>query len=308
MAARHSHNHSHSAVGARPEEQARKTLIFSVFGTLLLVALKMTVGIVGQSEAVLADAIESCGDVISTVLLIIAFSYSRKPADQRHPYGHGKIEPLASFIVVLLLVGAAFIIGFRSVTGIFYSDGNVPKTFTLYFLIGVILYKETMYQIIISKANKLNSSAMRADAWHHRSDAITSLAALIGVGIAVIGGPKYASADSWAALLGCIVILYNAYKMFIPIVGEILDENSYPELEKEIFDISRSVEGVIYVEKAFIRKSGLKYLVDMHLIVDGNISVLEGHYISHVVKDKIMAEKDDVQDVLIHIEPNHVKL
>lgn len=294
-------SHSH-----RTEEQARKTLIFSVFGTLLLVALKMTVGIVGRSEAVQADAIESCGDVIATVLLIIAFSYSRRPADQRHPYGHGKIEPLASFIAVLLLVGAAFLIGFRSIMGIFKPDGNVPETFTLYFLIGVIVYKEAMFQIIIRKANALNSSAMRADAWHHRSDAITSLAALIGVGISVFGGPKYSSADSWAALLGCIVILYNAYKMFLPIVGEIMDENSYPEMEVQVLATSRSVEGVIDVEKIYIRKSGLKFYVDMHLLVDGDISVLEGHYISHKVKDKVMEQNIEIQDVLIHIEPNHV--
>ncbi len=286
------------------ENQARKTMIFSVFGTLILVALKFTIGIVGKSEAVMADAIESCGDVISTIFLIIAFTYSRKPADDRHPYGHGKLESLASFLVVMTLVGAAFFIGYRSLMGILNPTGEAPKQFTVYFLIVIILYKEGMYQYISYKANQLKSSAMQADAWHHRSDAITSLTALVGVSIAVFFGPRYAVADSYAALVGCCVILYNAYKMFFPILGEIMDENVYNDLNLSIREEAIKVAGVCGVEKLFIRKSGLRYLVDMHLFVDGQISVYEGHKIAHRLKDHLMEQNTFIQDVLIHMEPN----
>lgn len=295
---------SSQTISVKTKDEATSTLVFSLIGTLVLVLIKLTVGIFGKSDAVLTDAIESCGDAISTFLLILAFRISKRPADHKYPYGHGKIEPLTSFLVVIFLVGAAVLIGYHSIVGIVTNEQTVPETFTIYFLIAIVLYKEFMYQYVIRKAKRINSNAIRVDAWHHRSDAITSLAALVGVTIAVVGGEKYAVADSWAALFGCFIILWNAYRMFIPIVGEILDQNTYPELEAEIGIITHKVDGVVGIEKMYIRKSGLKYFVDMHLLVPEEISVLEGHMIAHKVKDCIRVEKPDVQDVLIHIEPS----
>ncbi len=291
-------------VKSNRRDEASSTLLFSLFGTIVLVVIKLSVGIFGKSDAVLTDAIESCGDAISTFLLILALRYSQKPADHKYPYGHGKIEPLTSFLVVIFLVGAAVLIAYHSIIGIVTNEQTVPETFTLYFLTGIIIYKEAMYQYVIRKARKLNSSAMLADAWHHRTDAITSLAALIGVTIAVLGGEKYAVADSWAALLGCLVILYNAYRMFIPILGEILDQNTYPELEREIEQNALKIEGVSEIEKMYIRKSGLHYFVDMHLQVKADITVLKGHEIAHRVKDVVMEDNLEIKDILIHIEPD----
>jgi cation diffusion facilitator family transporter len=156
----------------------------------------------------------------------------------------------------------------------------------------------------MKKGVQTNSSSLKADAWHHRSDAITSVAAFIGISIALFLGKGYESADDWAALFASAFILYNSYLIFRPALGEIMDEHLYEDLEDQIRKISLTVEGVIATEKCFIRKSGMKYHVDLHAVVDGNISVTKGHDIAHLLKDTLRENIIELGHVLIHIEPN----
>jgi len=158
-------------------------------------------------------------------------------------------------------------------------------------------------QLVLKKSDETKSTSLRADAWHHRSDAITSIAAFIGISIALYFGKGYESADDWAALFASGFILYNSYQIFRPALGEILDEHVYDDLVEEIRSISLRVEGVIATEKCFIRKAGMKYHVDLHAIVDGTISVHEGHAIAHRLKDTLREQLPELGHVLIHVEP-----
>lgn len=166
------------------------------------------------------------------------------------------------------------------------------------------MVKEIFYRIIARRSEETKSSSLKADAWHHRSDAITSGLAFLGILIAIVMGPGYESADDWAALFASGIIAYNAYLIFRPALGEILDEHLYDDMVAEIRTVSEQVDGVIDTEKCFVRKTGMTFLVDLHLTVDGSITVSEGHDIAHTVKDAIRDALPEVADVLIHVEPS----
>lgn len=284
------------------KETAVRTAYFSIFGNASLAVIKGLTGFFGNSYALIADAIESTTDVFSSILVLFGIKYANRPADENHPYGHGRIEPLITFIVVGFLGASALIIAHESIKNI-QTPHDLPKPWTLIVLGAIIIWKEISFQIVIRKSRQINSSSLKADAWHHRSDAITSIAAFIGITIALICGKGYETADDWAALLASGFILYNSYLIFRPALGEIMDENTYEELIAEIRKIALTVDGVLGTEKCFIRKAGLNYLVDLHAIVDEGISVREGHEISHRLKDILQAEIPEIGNVLIHIEP-----
>ena len=168
----------------------------------------------------------------------------------------------------------------------------------------IIIWKEYSFQKVMKRAIQTNSSSLKADAWHHRSDAVTSIAAFLGISIALFFGKGYESADDWAALLASFFILYNSYLIFRPALGEIMDEHRYQDLEQNIRTISLKVEGILGTEKCFIRKAGMKYHVDLHAIVDANITVKEGHDLAHQLKDTLRNEIFELGHVLIHVEPN----
>jgi cation diffusion facilitator family transporter len=268
----------------------------------MLAILKWLAGYFGNSYALIADAIESTSDIFSSLMVLFGIKYANKPADQNHPYGHGRAEPLVTFVVVAFLVTSATVIAYDSVSNI-TTPHELPKSYTLIILGAIILWKEASYQFVIRKSKQSNSASLKADAWHHRSDAITSVAAFIGISIALIFGKGYESADDWAALFASGFILYNSYLIFRQALGEIMDENLYDELVSRIRRIATAVEGVKGTEKCFIRKTGMTYHVDLHAIVDGNISVHEGHAISHKLKDTLQKEIPELENVLIHIEP-----
>jgi cation diffusion facilitator family transporter len=180
---------------------------------------------------------------------------------------------------------------------------ELPKPFTLIVLGAIIIWKEISFQIVNKRSKKLKSSALKAEAWHHRSDAITSIAAFVGISIAIYGGKGYEIADDYAALVAVAFILYNCYKIFRPALGEVMDEDIYSDLTEKIRLISVDVKGVKDTEKCFIRKAGMKYHVDLHAIVDGEISVKDGHDISHQLKDRLRDEIPELGHVLIHVEP-----
>jgi cation diffusion facilitator family transporter len=249
-----------------------------------------------------ADAIESLTDVFSSALVLFGIKYSARPADSNHPYGHGRAETLVTFLVVGFLLISATFIAYESIVNI-QTPHETPENYTLIVLAIIIVVKEVFYRIVSKKSKELNSSSLKADAWHHRSDAITSLMAFIGISIAIFMGPGYETADDWAALFASFFIVYNAYLIFRPALGEILDEHVYEDMVKEIRRISEQVDGVQGTEKCFVRKTGMTYLVDLHLVVNGNLSVIQGHEISHAAKDKLMEELPELANILIHIEP-----
>lgn len=285
------------------EQTAIRTTYFSIIGNLSLALIKGLAGYFGNSYALIADAIESTTDIFSSILVLFGLKYAKRPADDNHPYGHGKIEPLITFMVVAFLVASSVVIAHESIQNI-QTPHKTPKSWTLIILGCIILWKEISYRIVIKKSRETNSSSLKADAWHHRSDAITSVMAFIGISIALIFGKGYETADDWAALFAAAFILYNSYLIFRPALGEIMDEHLYDDLIVEIRAKSTEVQGVIDTEKCRIRKSGMKYHVDLHVIVDGQVTVKKGHDVAHNLKDYLIENIPSIEQVLIHIEPN----
>lgn len=283
-------------------KEAVKTTYLSILGNLILAIAKGITGVLGNSYALIADAIESTTDVFSSVLALIGIRYANKPADENHPYGHGKAEPLITFAIVGFLVVAATVIAYESINHI-RSPHEAPESFTLIVLAVIIIIKEIFYRIISKKSEEINSTILKADAWHHRSDAITSLMAFIGISIALFMGEGYESADDWAALFASGFILYNAYLIMRPALGEVMDEHMYDELIDEIRIYAEKIPGVQETEKCFVRKAGMTYHVDLHIGVSRTITVEEGHDISHNVKNELLLKLPQIADVLIHIEP-----
>jgi cation diffusion facilitator family transporter len=285
------------------EKIAVKTIYFSILSSAGLAIIKWAAGFFGHSYALIADAIESTSDIFSSILVLFGIKYSSKPADKKHPYGHGRIEPLITFAVVGFLIISSIIISRQSIINI-HTPHELPKAYTLIILGGIIIWKEISYRIVIRKSKETKSTSLKADAWHHRSDAITSVTAFIGITIALFLGKGFESADDWAALFAAGFILYNCYLIFRPTFGEIMDEHTHDDIINQIREVAKKVEGVIDTEKCLIRKTGMKYHADLHIIVDGQISVREGHNISHKVSRKLKLEIIELSNVLIHIEPN----
>ncbi len=273
-----------------------------MISTFFLAVIKWLAGFFGHSYALIADAIESTTDIFSSFLVLLGLKYSSKPADKKHPYGHGKIEPLVTFMVVGSLIVAAYIIAKQGIENI-NTPHKLPQAWTLVVLFIIIAWKEISYRLVIKRSKETKSTSLKADAWHHRSDAITSVAAFIGITIALILGKGYESADDWAALFASLFILYNCYLIFRPALGEIMDEHTHNDIILIVRDIAKEVPGVINTEKCFIRKTGMKYHVDLHIIVNADISVREGHSISHDLKDLIKSKIPEISNILIHVEP-----
>jgi len=285
------------------EQTAIKTTYFSMIGNTMLALLKWFAGFFGNSYALIADAIESTADIFSSFLVLLGLKYAQRPADENHPYGHGRVEPLITFIVVGFLIVSATIIAYESIENI-GTPHELPKPWTLFVLGGIIIWKESSYRIVMKKSRETNSSSLKADAWHHRSDAITSVAAFIGISIALVLGKGYENADDYAALFAAGFILYNCYHIFRPALGEIMDENVYEEVIEEIRKYALEVAGIKATEKCYVRKSGTKYHVDLHAIVDSEITVKEGHALAHELKDYLIEHIPDLGHVMIHIEPS----
>lgn len=283
-------------------QTAIKATYFSIAGNTCMALIKGLTGYFGNSYAVMADAIESTTDIFSSLLVLFGLKYSNRPADKNHPYGHGRAEPLITFVVVGFLITSATIIAYESINNI-RTPHDLPKPWTLFILGAVIIWKEYSFQVVIRKSKETKSSSLKADAWHHRSDAITSVAAFIGIAIALILGKGYEAADDWAALFASGFILYNSYLIFRPALGEIMDEHVYDDLTEQIRQVSIKVNGILGTEKCFIRKAGMKYHVELHASVHPDISVKAGHELAHILKDTLRQEIPELGHVLIHIEP-----
>ncbi|SFT42905.1 cation diffusion facilitator family transporter [Lishizhenia tianjinensis] len=286
----------------REEDQAVKLSLYSVINNVFFAVVKGLAGVFGNSYALIADAIESTADVFSSLLVFFGLRYAAKPADENHPYGHGRIEPLISFFVVFFLMCSAFFIAYQSIINI-QTPHALPEWWTLLVLLVIIAWKEINYRRLLLKSKALNSSALKAEAWHHRSDAITSLLAFIGISIALFFGEGFEVADDYAALVASGFIVYNSYGVFRPAIAEFMDEHLHEELEKGIRVESMKVKGVLGTEKCYIRKIGKKFHVDLHAEVDGRLTVTEGHTIAHQLQDHLKNTFSEIGVVLIHVEP-----
>lgn len=280
-----------------------KTTLIGIVVSALLAVIKGLGGVFGHSYALIADAIESASDVLTSAMLWAGLKWSSKPPDENHPYGHGKIEALVAIGISIALTIAGGIIVRDSIFHIIEPHKS-PAPFTLIILVVVVATKELLYRFVLKTGKEINSTAVKADAFHHRSDAITSIAAFVGISIALIGGDGFEVADDYAALIAAAFIFYNAFKIGRSAIGELLDEAMEPELRSNIIEIAERNPEVIKVERCHSRKMGTAYHVDMHLWIDGNKTVIEGHDIAHEVKDKLIHEFPFLIDVHIHVEPD----
>jgi cation diffusion facilitator family transporter len=278
----------------------RATLIGILFNVVLVIA-KALAGVVGHSHALVADAIESASDVFTSVIVFIGLKISGRKPDHYYPYGKGKAEPVASFMVGLILLLASIVIIVQSIHNIL-TPHEVPEPFTLWVLLGVIVIKEGLFRFVFRVGLEIQSTAVKGDAWHHRSDALTSAAAFIGISIALYFGKGYEAADDWAALAASGIIIFNAIRIIKPSLEEIMDK-SPAGVAEEVRRVASLVAGVLLVEKCYVRKMGFEYFVDLHIHVDAGITVLRGHEIAHQVKDALKSANSRIYDVLIHVEP-----
>lgn len=273
-------------------------IVLNVF----LAAGKGFAGYAGNSYALIADAIESSSDVIGSIVVFIGLRIAVRPPDENHPYGHGKAEPIAATAVALALIGAAIAIAVESVHEI-VTPHHAPAPFTLAVLAAVVLTKEVLFRYVFRIGEAVESTAVKTDAWHHRSDAITSAIAFVGISIALIGGKGYESADDWAALAAAAIIIVNAYRLLVPAVAELTDAAPATTIVEDVRRVAASVPGVTGLDKSAVRKMGFEFYVDIHVMVNGNLPVREGHRIAHEVKDAIRAAYPRVAEVLVHVEP-----
>jgi cation diffusion facilitator family transporter len=265
-------------------------------------AVKLAAGIAGHSHALVADAVESFADVFSSLIVWRGVIVAAEPADEDHPYGHGKAEPIASAIVAAMLLGAALWIALKAFIEI-NQPHPAPAPFTLIVLLVVVTVKEILFRFVSREGRAVDSSVVRTDAWHHRSDAITSVAAGVGISVSLIGGKGFEAADDVAAIAAAGVIAWNGWHLLRPALNELMDAAPSREIIDQIRQLAKDTPGVDGVEKCIVRKVGYQYFVDMHVEVDPQMTVLRSHEIAHAVKDKIRGAKPAVCDVLVHIEP-----
>lgn len=266
-----------------------------------LAVVKLVAGVFGHSFALVADAVESLVDIAGSAVIWGALRYGSKPADQEHPFGHGKIEAMAAMAVALAVVAAGIGIAAEAVRQIL-TPHEMPARFTLVVLVAVVVVKEGMFRVARRAAVRAGSSAGRADAWHHRSDAVTSLFAFVGISIAQIGGPEWAPADDWAALLASGVIVFNGVRLMRGPFAELMDEHA-PEVAEGATRTALETGGVLGVERCEARRSGRGYRVVMHAEVDPAMSVADSHRLTGIVKERVRGAMPEIDSVLIHIEP-----
>ena len=289
-------------------KDAERLVLAGAAVNVVLSTAKFAAGILGHSYALIADGMESGLDVGSSLVIWGGLKYAAKEPDHEHPYGHGKAEPISALIVSATLSGAALVLAGLSVQEILKGHRDPPAWTTLWVLAAVILVKEGLFRRVIVASEAIDSGAVRTDAWHHRADAMTSGAAFIGILVARLGGPGWEKADAWAALFACGVIGFNGYRLLVPAVAEIMDAAPDPEIETRVRAAASGVPGVDGIEKCRVRKMGLEFYVDLHVGVDGLMSVAAGHDIAHAVKAAVRKAEGRVADVLVHVEPANLCL
>ena len=274
--------------------------IVGMVTNLLLAVFKIIAGIIGRSSAVLADGLHTASDFLSSGVIQVGFIVARRKPDTEHPYGHGKAESIAAKLasVILFLVGAGMLVsGIRS---LYKPEPSSPTFLAIWAAMISILVKELLYQYKIRKGRELSSTSLVADAWHHRSDALSSIVALIGV----VGAQKYPVLDAAGAIGVSVIIIAVAVRIFLKTANELMDACAGAEMLARVRKISKAVDKVLGVETLRVRKSGLHFFVDIHIEVDPGATVLEGHEIARAVRDSVRARMPSIADVLVHVEPH----
>jgi cation diffusion facilitator family transporter len=286
----------------------RRSIRWAQAGLLVnavLVLVKFVAGIVGHANALVADAVESSADIFSSLIVWMGLSIAARPADEDHPYGHGKAEPLAAAVVSLMLLGAAAGISILAIREILHPH-HLPAAFTLFVAAGVIVVKEILYRRVSRVGKDVGSTVVAADAWHHRADAASSLAAFIGISIALIGGRGWEAADDWAALLAAVLVAVNGIRTLRPAISGLMDEAPDNTVRDSALDAATGIDGVKRIESLNIRRSGLGFYVDLHVQADPGISLEDAHEIAAKVKYAILEAIPSVIAVLVHMEPYRV--
>ncbi len=281
-------------------ERGMRSSLISIATNFFLALLKCVTGVVGHSFALVADGIESFSDVISSSVVYLGLRVSIKPPDKDHPYGHGKAEPIAAMIVGIALVAAGFGIAAESVV-LIQTPHKLPQIYTLWVLLSVMGIKAVLSRYVWGVSRKIDSTALKGDAWHHFSDAITSSFAFVGISAALL--TRNPVADDWAALCAAPIVVFGGWRQLRKPVAELLDTAPPPDVEERVRWIAKSVPAVIGLEKCFVRKVGFRYYVDLHVVVRGDLTVREGHRIAHEVENKVLAKVHKVSAVMVHIEP-----
>jgi cation diffusion facilitator family transporter len=281
----------------------KSMLIINILTNIFVGAVKWIGGIFGNSQALLADALETSSDIVSSTILLIGYDKSTQPADQNHPYGHGKLEAISSFIIGIVLIFSAALIIYESTQSLLSPHKEIPKTFTVYVVVAVILVKEILYRIFKALSIKFHSSLFKNEAMHHRTDVLTSIITLSGIAISLLPNGKFWYGDQLAAIMASAIILYNAYRIIRNSLSELMDEQTFPEVSSLVEKIAEDILEIDSYEKCYVRKSGNKYYCDIHIRVDANFSVKKGHDIAHLLKNKAQTKNRLIQDVHIHVEP-----
>jgi cation diffusion facilitator family transporter len=281
---------------------ARRAVVLGLVVNFTLGLTKLVAGIVGNSFALLSDAVNSIGDSFGSVVLLVALHVAQLPADRKHPYGHSRAEAVASLSAAWLIAFSAVVIGWQAVARLGQSH-SLPEAWTLWIAAANVVLKEALYQINSRIGRRIGSQALVTNAWDHRSDALCSLAVVCGIAAVRWGGERFMWADEAAALVIVVAILWSAYQLLRTSASELLDQQADEKVVNDIRAAARKVPGVRSVEKLRVRRSGMELFADMHVEVDPNLSVERGHDIGHNVKSQLLADFTALRDVLVHLEP-----
>lgn len=282
-------------------KKATKVSIITVIINTVLAIFKVIAGIVGKSSAMIADGIHTFSDIATTVVVIIGLKISNKDADEKHPYGHEKFEPEISKIVSLLLAGTGVFLAYNAIQILLSGNLDTPKPIALYAALTSIAVKEAMYWYTIITARKVKSIAMEADAWHHRSDAISSIGTLIGIAGARMG---FKFLDPVAGIIVSLILIKVGVEFYLKATDQLVDQSADDEVIEQIKEVAISIEGVKNIHDLKTRKFGNKIYVDIEIQVDKRITVEEGHHIANLVHDSIEDTIEDVKHCMIHVEPD----
>ena len=294
---------NHESVRTASAQAGMRSTLVGIAINVVLASVKGVAGVLGNSYALIADAIETASDILTSLVVLGGLKMAGKPADANHPYGHGKFEPLAAVVVGLTLVAAAILIAVESVSEI-ATPHHAPAPFTLMVLLAVVAVKEFLFRYVVKVGAAVDSTVVKADAWHHRSDALTSAAAFVGISIALVGGPGYESADDFAALIAAAIIVVNAFFVMRPALAELIDTAPDPNIAAQIREVASRVPGVKGTHKCHVRKVGFDYFVDLDVLCDPEATIRQGHEVAHDVGEAIHAALPFITKVLVHVEPS----
>ena len=286
----------------RQYDTGKRVTIIGITVNVLLTVIKLLAGFLAHSTAMIADGIESASDILTTSITAYSIKIARKPEDPEHPYGHEKAESIAAKFIAGFLLFSGLTVGWKAIQHIVQNNMGKPGILALYAAILTVCIKEILYWYTLASANKIKSTALKANAWHFRSDAITSVGTLIGIAAARLG---YPIADPIAAIVAALLILRMAYRLYVKSISELMDSSAPQHKIDSIYHAVSSVKNVKGIDSLKTRMHGNMLYVDVDIVVDRTISVSAGHDIANEVKDTLKSEFSDIKDVMVHVNPCH---